>query len=248
MKNCGAAFLRPCFKIFLFLSQQISALVKNIIIAVDGHSSCGKSTLARDLAAALRYTYIDSGAMYRAVTLYFMQQSIDLQDEAAVGAALEEIDIRFAPGTNHTLLNGRDVEHAIRDRSVSGFVSQVAAVSAVRSALVRQQQRMGSGKALVMDGRDIGTVVFPAAELKIFLTAELEVRVQRRYAELCAKGMEATRAAVRENLLMRDHIDSTREDSPLRQADDAVVIDNSRLSRAEQLQKALELAEQARGA
>lgn len=219
--------------------------MKKITIAVDGHSSCGKSTLARDLAAKLCYTYVDSGAMYRAVALYFLRRGIKLEDKAAVAAALGDIVIRFAATGNHTLLNGQDVEQEIRAAAVSGFVSQVAAVSAVRRALVRLQQEMGREKGLVMDGRDIGTVVFPDAELKIFLTAELDVRVRRRYEELQSKGIAATLAEVRGNLNMRDHIDSNREDSPLRQADDAIVIDNSHLSREQQLSKALELAQAA---
>ncbi len=221
------------------------ALLKKITIAVDGHSSCGKSTLARDLAAKLRYTYVDSGAMYRAVTLYFLRRGIKLEDREALAAALSDIVIRFAAADNHTLLNGQDVEQEIREAAVSGFVSQVAAVSAVRRALVRLQQEMGREKGLVMDGRDIGTVVFPDAELKIFLTAELGVRVRRRYEELKSKGIAATLEEVKENLNMRDHIDSTREDSPLRQAEDAIVIDNSHLSREQQLSEALKLAQAA---
>jgi len=215
-----------------------------ITIAVDGHSSCGKSTLARDLAAKLGYTYIDSGAMYRAITLYFLRHGIDLEDDAQVRQALKDIAIRF-DSRNHTILNGQDVEEEIRQMPVSNYVSQVSAVPAVRRAMVRQQQAMGRDKGIVMDGRDIGTVVFPDAELKIFLTADLESRVQRRFDELKAKGMAGKLEAVRENLLLRDHIDSTREDSPLRQADGATVIDNTNLNREEQLEYALQLAREA---
>ena len=212
-----------------------------ITIAVDGYSSCGKSTLAKDLASRLAYTYIDSGAMYRAVTLYFLRHHIHLDDEEQVRQALDDISIRFGP-QNHTLLNNEDVEGEIRKMEVSNFVSQVSAIPAVRRAMVKLQQAMGKEKAIVMDGRDIGTVVFPDAELKVFLTAEPEVRAQRRYLELKSKGTESSLEEVRQNLSLRDHIDSTREDSPLRQAADAQVIDNTHLNRAEQLEYALKLA------
>lgn len=213
--------------------------MEKIIIAVDGYSSCGKSTLARSLAEKLGYTYIDSGAMYRAVTLYFLRNGILAGEEET---ALRNISLRFSRPANHTILNGEDVEEEIRQMYVSNQVSQVSAIPAVRRAMVRQQQEMGKEKGIVMDGRDIGTVVFPDAELKIFLTATPEVRTRRRYDELRAKGINTSMEEVRANLLKRDHIDSTREDSPLRQADDAAVIDNTRLTRDQQLQKALELA------
>ena len=215
-----------------------------IIIAIDGYSSCGKSTLAKGMAARLGYTYIDSGAMYRAVTLFFLRHQISLQDEEQVRKALNEINISFN-AQNHTILNGEDVESEIRRMSVSNYVSQVSAIPIVRRAMVYQQQAMGRGKAIVMDGRDIGTVVFPEAELKIFLTADPEIRVQRRFDELKNKGIKSSLEEVRQNLRHRDHIDSTREDSPLLQAPDAVVIDNSNMAREEQLEYALELARSA---
>ncbi len=220
--------------------------MKDIIIAIDGHSSCGKSTLARDLAAALGFGYVDSGAMYRAVTLYFLDHQVPLDDSQAVEKALESIDIQFKnhQGTNRTFLNGKDVEDHIRDMRVSAFVSPVAAIPVVRKALVRQQKALGRAGGIVMDGRDIGTVVFPHAELKIFLTATIEERVRRRRSELLAKGLDLADEEVRENLLQRDHIDSTRADSPLRKADDAVEIDNTHLDRKQQLVKALQLAHQ----
>jgi len=218
--------------------------VRNIIIAIDGYSSCGKSTLARDLASALRFGYVDSGAMYRAVTLYFLNHSINYADPAAVIEALRHIRIEFRNinHQNRTFLNGQDVEDDIRDMRVSSAVSPVAAIPEVRRALVQQQKALGQTGGIVMDGRDIGTVVFPDAELKIFLTADPDERVRRRQLELTAKGLELTEESVRENLLERDRIDSTRADSPLRQADDAIVIDNTLLNRQEQLELALQLA------
>lgn len=215
--------------------------MNKIIIAIDGHSSCGKSTLAKGLATQLGYAYIDSGAMYRAVTLYFLRRHISLEAPDEARRALEYIDIRFGAG-NHAILNGEDVELEIRQMNVSNHVSQVSAIPAVRRAMVRQQQAMGRSKGIVMDGRDIGTVVFPGAELKIFLTASPEIRAQRRFKELQDKGVAISLEAVRENLLQRDHIDSTREDSPLRQAEDAIVIDNSNMNQEEQLAYALQLA------
>ncbi|MCO6480057.1 MAG: (d)CMP kinase [Phaeodactylibacter sp.] len=212
-----------------------------IIIAIDGRSSCGKSTLAKGLAARLGYTYIDSGAMYRAVTLYFLRHHIGLDDEEQARQALDNINIRFN-AENRTILNGEDVEGEIRRMEVSNYVSQVSAIPAVRRAMVRQQQAMGRNKGIVMDGRDIGTVVFPDAELKIFLTAAPEKRAQRRFEELKSKGITTSLEEVRQNLNHRDHIDSTREDSPLRKAADAIEIDNTHMNRAEQLKYALELA------
>ena len=223
--------------------------VKKIIIAVDGFSSCGKSTLAKDLASKLGYAYIDSGAMYRAVTLYFLENGIDPDDPEAVDDALKRIEIRFLRmnGENHTFLNGRDVESDIRQMRVSAQVSKVSTVSAVRRAMVRQQQAMGAEKGIVMDGRDIGTVVFPQAELKLFMTADPDERTRRRYAELQARGVNISPEEVKANLLHRDQIDSTRADSPLRQADGAIVIDSTHLTREEQLARALALAIAARG-
>lgn len=218
--------------------------MKKIIVAVDGHSSCGKSTLAKGLAKVLHYAYLDSGAMYRAVTLYFLDNSLDYNDPDAVEQALPDLEIHFEriDGQNHTFLNGRDVERDIREMRVSEHVSPVSAIPAVRRAMVRQQQAMGRRRGIVADGRDIGTVVFPDAELKIFLTADLDVRTSRRHLELAAKGIDAEWTEIRDNLLERDRIDSTRADSPLRQADDAVVIDNTLLSEDEQLAQALALA------
>lgn len=210
---------------------------KKIIIAVDGFSSTGKSTLAKDLAKKIGYGYIDTGAMYRAVTLYFLRHETDIADEAAVAEALKKIEIDFQniDGVNTTFLNGENVEKEIRKMYVSDFVSPVAAVSAVRRAMVKLQQAMGKKKGIVMDGRDIGTVVFPEAELKIFVTSDPKTRVDRRYAELQNKGLQADYEEVAKNLRERDHIDSTRADSPLRQAEDARVLDNTALTRAGQL-------------
>ncbi len=210
---------------------------KKIIIAVDGFSSTGKSTLAKDLAKKIGYGYIDTGAMYRAVTLYFLRHETDIADETAVAEALKKIEIDFQniDGVNTTFLNGENVEKEIRKMYVSDFVSPVAAVSAVRRAMVKLQQAMGKKKGIVMDGRDIGTVVFPEAELKIFVTSDPKTRVDRRYAELQNKGLQADYEEVAKNLRERDHIDSTRADSPLRQAEDARVLDNTALTRAGQL-------------
>lgn len=215
-----------------------------IIIAIDGHSSCGKSTLAKAMAATLNYLYGDSGAMYRAVTLYFLNHLVNYYDPAAVEEALQHIHIHFEriDGQNTTFLNGANVERDIRSMRVSEHVSPVSAIPAVRRAMVRQQQMMGEKRGIVMDGRDIGTVVFPDAELKIFLTADPDVRTSRRHLELAAKGIDAEWEEIRQNLLERDRIDSTRSDSPLRQATDAVVIDNTLLSEAEQLAEAMRLA------
>lgn len=220
--------------------------MKKIIVAIDGFSSCGKSTLAKALAKSLHYAYLDSGAMYRAVTLYFLENQTDYENPAAVEEALHHIEIHFerVAGQNHTFLNGRDVEYGIRGIAVSEHVSPVSAISTVRRAMVRQQQMMGKRRGIVADGRDIGTVVFPDAELKIFLTAEADVRTSRRHLELAAKGIDAAWDQVQRNLLERDRIDSSRSDSPLRQADDAVVIDNTLLSETQQLEKALSLARQ----
>ena len=217
---------------------------RKIIIAIDGYSSCGKSTLARALAKRLQYIHIDSGAMYRAVTLYFMRHQINIEDEQDVRDALEKISIylTFENDMQITWLNHENVEAAIRAADVNLWVSPVSTLSSVRKEMVAQQRRMGEGKGLVMDGRDIGTVVFPEAELKLFLTADLDVRVERRWLELNEKGIVITHKEVKDNLLQRDHIDSTREDSPLRKAEDATVIDTSYLTPKEQLQIAYELA------
>ena len=220
--------------------------MKKITIAIDGHSSCGKSTLAKSLSKALNYIYIDSGAMYRAVTYFFLENKIDLKDDQAIAKSLDKINIRFNKSELgiRTILNGEDIEDEIRKMRVSKMVSPVAAISAVRKELVRQQRILGKEKGIVMDGRDIGTVVFKDAELKIFLTADIETRTQRRFDELFAKGMNVDFETVKANLLERDHIDSTRADSPLKKADDAIVIDNTSLSPQQQLEKAIELVEE----
>ena len=218
---------------------------RKIIIAIDGYSSCGKSTLARDLADALHYLHIDSGAMYRAVTLYFIRHQVPLEVSDHIDDALAQIEITFQRDDGHflTLMNGENVDPLIRTAEINKLVSPVAAISAVRRFLVSQQRKLGAlGGGLVMDGRDIGTVVFPHAALKIFLTASIDVRIERRYIELLANGIITTRDEVAEGLAYRDHIDTTREDSPLRQAPDAIVIDNTMLTREEQLQIAFELA------
>ena len=217
-----------------------------ITIAIDGYAACGKSTLAKALAKHFGYIYVDSGAMYRAVTLYFIQNNISLEDAPAIQTALKNIHIEFrnVSGENHTFLNGVDIEREIRELTVSNQVSYVSAISAVRRAMVKRQQEMGNAKGLAMDGRDIGTVVFKNAELKLFMTASIEARTQRRIEELHAKGNhEISIEDVQKNLLHRDHIDSTRQDSPLCQAADAIIIDNTGLTPEEQFQKAVALAE-----
>lgn len=218
--------------------------LKRIIIAIDGYSSCGKSTLAKAMAANLGYTYIDSGAMYRAVTLYFLRHGVDYRVPEAVERGLAAIKIHFEQREkeNYTFLNGVEVEKEIRSMEVSNLVSQVAALPIVRRAMVKQQRTLGKDKGIVMDGRDIGTAVFPQAALKIFLTASVEERTKRRFLELQRKGEKTALEEVGANLQMRDRIDSTRADSPLRKASDAIVIDNTRLSPEKQLQIALELA------
>lgn len=217
-----------------------------IIIAIDGFSACGKSTLAKSLAQELDYTYIDTGAMYRAVTLYFLDQQVDWNDPQAVAAALTSIQIDFRavdgrPG-RATFLNDQLVEDDIRGMRVSESVSPVATISAVRQFLVEQQQAMGKQGRCVLDGRDIGTVVFPGAELKLFVIADAQERARRRLSELIAKGLTVSLSEVVENLSERDRIDSTREDSPLRQAPDAVVIDNTVITQEEQLAMVAALA------
>ncbi len=215
-----------------------------IIIAIDGYSSCGKSTLAKELGKRLGYNYIDSGAMYRAITLYFLRNSINFTDPEAVLAAIANINLGFVfneqTQRSDIELNGEDVEPYIRDMIVSEKVSEVAAIREVRAFAVAQQKRMGKKKGIVMDGRDIGTTVFPDAELKIFMTADPDVRVMRRFQEMYATNPQITIDEVRHNLELRDYIDSTREESPLHRADDALLLDNSNLSREEQLEVVLE--------
>ena len=220
--------------------------MKRIIIAIDGYSSCGKSTLAKALAKELHYAYVDTGAMYRAVTLYFLDNNVDINDHAAVLDALQHIDVDFhrTKTGNHAFLNGKDIEEEIRTMRISEMVSPVSTISEVRRFLVAQQKKMGTRKGVVMDGRDIGTVVFPNAELKIFLTADKNIRTQRRFDELTKKGQVVDFEAIKRNLIERDLIDSNRADSPLRQAEDAILIDNSHLTPAEQMQKVLDLVHQ----
>lgn len=221
-----------------------------IIIAIDGYSSCGKSTLARELAEQMHYAYIDTGAMYRAITLYFLRENVPFKDKDAVIEALKNINLHFEanPETRKSemFLNDENVAHYIRDMIVAEKVSEVAAIKEVRVFAVEQQQKMGNHKGLVMDGRDIGTVVFPDAELKIFMTADPEIRVKRRFQELYATNPQITLDEVRHNLEMRDYIDSNREESPLRRAVDARVLDNSDMSREEQLKLALQWVAEAR--
>lgn len=216
-----------------------------INIAIDGYSSCGKSTLARDLAHTLHYLYIDSGAMYRAVTLHFLRTGTDIENPQEVARALGEVDVELRRKGEDitTFLNGENVEYEIRDMEVNAWVSKVAAISAVRKELVAQQRRFGERKGVVMDGRDIGTVVFPDAELKIFLNARLPVRVDRRFRELLEKGYSVSREEVEKSLLARDKIDTSREDSPLMIAEGAMVIDNSILNQEEQLDLVMQLVE-----
>jgi len=221
--------------------------MKKIIITIDGWSSCGKSTLAKQLAKTLGYIYVDSGAMYRAITLYFLRNHVDWTDIAAVKYALKEISLEFVYNTKTELseiyLNGENVEYVIRDLVVAEKVSEVAAIKEVRYFAVAQQQKMGKGKGIVMDGRDIGTVVFPGAELKIFMTADDAVRVERRFKELYEKNPNISLDEVKANLEMRDYIDSHREVSPLRQAEDAMLLDNTNLTEKEQLQRAIKWAQ-----
>ena len=230
--------------------------MKKIIVAIDGHSSCGKSTMAKSLAAQVGYIYVDTGAMYRAVTLFAMRQGLfDAQgqpDAARLEALVPEIEVSFRldPDTHLPLvcLNGEVVEEEVRTLEVSSHVSAIAALPFVREALTRQQQRMGEEKGIVMDGRDIGTVVFPQAELKVFVTASAEVRAQRRFLELTAKGQAVAFEDILRNVQERDYIDSHREVAPLRQADDALVLDNSEMTREEQMQWLLDRFEERTGA
>jgi cytidylate kinase len=217
---------------------------QKIIITIDGWSSCGKSTLAKQLARELNYVYIDSGAMYRAITLYFLRNHIDWTHPDVVEEALQHIKMEFVSnhksGLTEIWLNGENVEYVIRDLVIAEKVSEVAAVKAVRSFAVARQQAMGRNKGIVMDGRDIGTTVFPTAELKIFMTADEDVRVRRRFKELFEKNPNVTKEEVKHNLEMRDYIDSHREVSPLRKAEDALVLDNSHLTMKQQLAIAMD--------
>jgi len=216
---------------------------KNIIVAIDGYSSCGKSTLAKALAKRLGFIYIDSGAMYRAVTLYFIRNHVDINNETAVKDALNHIELNFHSRDyeSHILLNGEEVSEEIRQMPVSENVSEVSANKLVRHDMVKQQQRMGKSKNIVMDGRDIGTAVFEDAQIKFFMTADPKIRAERRYNEIVSKGDTLTTLQeVFENLAHRDYADTTRTESPLTRAEDAIILDNTELSQEEQLNFALE--------
>ncbi len=222
--------------------------MKKIIVAIDGFSSCGKSTLAKDLAKAVGYAYVDTGAMYRAVTLFCLRNGLltgGVVDEDGLRDRMSEIHISFGfsaeKNRNETYLNGENVEDEIRTMNVSNNVSLVSSIGFVRKEMVRQQQSYSAGKGLVMDGRDIGTVVFPDAELKIFLTADPAVRAKRRYDELTAKGEKVSLEEILENVKQRDYLDQTRKESPLRKADDAIVLDNGNLTIPEQNEWVLKL-------
>lgn len=219
-------------------------MAKKIIITIDGWSSCGKSTLAKRLAKELGYIYVDSGAMYRAITLYFLRNNIDIEDKKETKTALKSINLEFVfnPASQHSemYLNGENVEYVIRDLIIAEKVSDVAAIKEVREFAVTEQQKMGAKKGIVMDGRDIGTVVFPKAELKIFMTADNAVRVERRFKELYEKNPNITIEEVKNNLEMRDYIDSHREVSPLRKAKDALILDNTNITENQQFDRAME--------
>ena len=219
-------------------------MVNKIIVAIDGYSSCGKSTIAKALAKHAGYTYVDTGAMYRAIALYTLLNG--LEDEAAIIAALPDIKVGFVlvNGAQHATLNGKDVEAQIRTLEVGNRASRISQIKEVRAFLVAQQQAMGTEKGIVMDGRDIGTVVFPNAELKLFLTASPEVRAQRRFDELVAKGEKPDYAAVLADVNDRDYRDTHRAESPLRQAEDAIVVDNSHMTPDEQMQVIIRLFEE----
>lgn len=217
-----------------------------IIIAIDGFSSCGKSTLAKELAIKLNYVFIDTGAMYRAISYYFMENRIDIENSVDVSQALGNINLSFrhndSIGYSEIFLNESNVESAIRSIEVSNFVSKVAAVEAVRYFAVKQQQGFSVDKGIVMDGRDIGTVVFPDAELKIFLTAKPDIRVERRYKQLVLSNSNITKEEIKKNLEMRDYADTHRAVSPLVKAEDAIELDNSYMTHEEQLEFVLALA------
>ncbi len=216
-----------------------------MIIAIDGHSACGKSTLARDIAKSLGFIYIDSGAMYRAATLFFRQRGIPAHKLDEIRLALDELNIEIKTGSEFQIfLNDKNVTEQIRATEINDWVSEYASIPEVRRKMVELQRNLSKSNSIVMDGRDIGSVVFPFAELKIFMTADINVRTKRRLRELESKGIIQSFEATQSNLLKRDHIDSTRDDSPLILCEDAVIIDNSEMSREEQLNKALEILRQ----
>jgi CMP/dCMP kinase len=227
--------------------RRVSGFMNKIIIAVDGYSSCGKSTTAKRAAARLGYAYIDTGAMYRAVTLYFLENHITYTNEKEVARALENIQIEFrrnpSDNRNETFLNGLLVEDEIRKLYIANQVSEVSAIAEVRHAMVAQQRRMGKSKGVILDGRDIGTVVFPNAELKVFMTADPLIRAHRRQIELMEKGDMIDLDEIIENIKKRDHIDTTRRESPLRKADNAIEIDTSYMTLDEQVEQLCLLAD-----
>ncbi len=229
-------------------APDVSIIMPKIIIAIDGYSSCGKSTTAKQVAARLGYVFIDTGAMYRAVTLFFLQNHVQITSRKSVVEALDKISISFnynaKTGRNETCLNGLNVEEEIRKLYIANSVSEVSALPEVRKAMVAQQQKMGRKKGIVMDGRDIGTKVFPEAELKIFMTADTFIRAQRRQIELLAKGEMVGLDEIRENIAKRDHIDTTRAESPLRQAEDALLLDTSYMTIDEQVEWVIQLVDQ----
>ncbi|MFY0626220.1 MAG: (d)CMP kinase [Reichenbachiella sp.] len=220
--------------------------MKKIIIAIDGFSACGKSSTAKATAKTLNYSYIDTGAMYRAVTLYFLDNHIELTNPKSVSKALSNIDISFhfneKTGVNDTYLNGLNVENEIRKMEVAQYVSEVSADKTVRDAMVAQQRKMGKAKGVVMDGRDIGTAVFPDAHLKVFMTADVDVRAERRQKELFDRDQLVDLSEVKDNLISRDKQDTSREENPLRQADDAVVVDTTHMFFEEQVDEIVQLA------
>jgi cytidylate kinase len=244
MPPMKVAFFYAYFLLSFFCSIFVSMAPK-IIITIDGFSSCGKSTLAKQLAKKLNYTYIDSGAMYRAITLYFLRNNIDWKKKSDIEKALENISIEFLPnehsGNAEIYLNGENVEYIIRDMVVAEKVSEIAAIPQVRTFAVAAQQKIGEKKGIVMDGRDIGTTVFPNAEVKIFMVADEAVRVERRFAEMFEKNRNITLDEVRNNIALRDYIDSNREISPLRKAADAIELDNTHLTPKQQLEFALDI-------
>ena len=215
---------------------------KNLVVAIDGYSSCGKSTLAKALAKKLGFIYIDSGAMYRAITLYFIRNQVKIDDHEAIEEALRHVELNFHASDyeSHITLNGEEVSEEIRQMPVSEYVSEVSAHKEVRREMVKQQQRMGKSKNIVMDGRDIGTAVFSDAQVKFFMTADPKIRAERRFKEMQSKGdTSTTLEEVFENLAHRDYADTTRKESPLTRAEDAIILDNTELTESEQLEFAL---------
>jgi cytidylate kinase len=221
--------------------------MRKIIVAIDGYSACGKSTTAKMVASILKYGYIDTGAMYRAVTLYFLDNYIDITNPKAVSKALSNIEIAFhhniKSNENEAFLNGLNIERVIREMRVSEKVSEISAIKAVREALVSQQQKMGKKKGILMDGRDIGTVVFPDADLKIFMTADFDIRAERRQKELLDKGNLVDLIEVKNNLAKRDQLDTSREESPLKIANNAIEIDTTHVTFDEQVEQIVNLAQ-----